>query len=339
MTKDPLSDIITLSGARCTVTRVMQSDGDWHFRFDAPGTIKFVAITCGRCWLTPANAEPLELREGDVFMLLGDRPFAMASDLSAPVDDATGRFTATAPVGGEEWAGFQAICGHVALHPDRGRLLADAMPPVILVLGTAPEAAAMRWLLDQLVIEINGERHGAALAATELAQLLFVHMIRACISSGEPLPIGWIGALADDRIARALRLLHTCPAEPWRVESLAARVGMSRTSFAVRFSALVGTPPLSYLSAWRLRIAEEALRTSNEPITQIASAAGFAAASGFSSAFRRVFGASPKQYRRSAPSTAISKSFSLQGGVTDSLTLAAPQVPVADPHRRRSPIR
>ncbi len=299
---DPLSDIVVYSDARCSVTRVMRCRGDWHYRFDAPGLVKFVAIVRGVCWLRHGEAEPRLLSQGAVLMLRGEDAFAMATDLARPIDASDRLVTTATPVAGHDDDGFLAVCGHVTLHPDRGGLLADALPAAMIVNETDPAATAMRWLLDQLVIEVNASRPGDALATGELAQLLFVHLIRACIAHGATLPLGWVGGLADDRIAHALRLIHRHPEQDWRVGQLAARVGMSRTSFAVRFSALLGTAPLAYLTAWRLRMAERRLRTTGDPLVRIAAAAGYTSTAAFGAAFARMFGLPPKKYRSSVVS-------------------------------------
>lgn len=297
MSSDPISDVIALSGAKCTVTRCMETDGEWNYRFLPPGVIKFIAIRRGHCWLSQDGAAPMALREDDVFMLQGNTAFALASNLDRSAVDATGKFRAVAPLDQPKPLCFQAICGHVSLDARRGRMLADALPEIVLVRGDTREADAMRWLLNQLIFEINGRRLGAALASTELAQLLFLHLIRACASSDIRIPIGWVAALTDERIAKALSLLHSSPSSRWRVDQLAAKVGMSRTSFAVRFSELVGAPPIAYLWTWRMRLAEQALRTSDLPIAEIARLTGFANVSGFSSAFRRTYSHPPKDYR------------------------------------------
>lgn len=297
---DPLSDIIAYGDARCTVTRVMRCRGDWHYRFAPPGLIKFVAIVRGNCWLRQGADGPSLLDEGGVLMLRGEKGFAMASDPNHPVDPPVGLVITATPDAEDGDAGngdFLAVCGHVTLHPVRGALLADALPPAVLIEGGDPAAAAMRWLLDQLVIEVNRSRPGAALAAGELAQLLFVHLVRACIARKVMLPLGWAGGLADLRIARSLGLIHRHPEREWRVGDLATAIGMSRTSFAVRFTALVGTPPLGYLTAWRLRMAERRLRDTDDPVALIATAAGYTSPAAFGAAFARMLGQPPGRFR------------------------------------------
>ena len=302
MRHDLLSDIVKMSGAHCTVTRAMEVHGDWHFRFTTSDTLKyiFIAVMHGACWMSTEH-EPTTLRiePGSVVMLATGGRFALASDLSVPPREGTGVFRATtlsAPVAGASW-NFQAICGHVALDATRGRLLAGALPATLHIGPDVPQAPKMRWLLDELVSELNEQRPGSNLAAEELSQLLLLQVIRAHVATPDSHVPGWIRAMADGRIASAVRLMHQEPAKPWRVESLAASVKMSRTSFAVRFSSAMGIAPLAYLTHWRMHLAEQALRSGVAPVSQVADSLGYRSNSAFSAAFGRAFGVSPTTYR------------------------------------------
>jgi AraC-like DNA-binding protein len=114
------------------------------------------------------------------------------------------------------------------------------------------------------------------------------------------MPAGWLRALGDPRIAPALRLMHGDPARAWHLDELAQACAMSRTTFAFHFRTIVGVAPLTYLTEWRMRLAERALREENSPIAVIGQALGYSSESAFSTAFRRVTGNSPKAYRIAA---------------------------------------
>ncbi len=297
MTADPLSDVVALSGARCTVTRCMEVDRDWHFRFASPAGIKFIAVTRGHCWLAIEPARPRALQPGDVFMLRGDHSFDMATDFSLPAMNGNGMFTVTGPSDSGLPTAFQAICGHVAINRESGRLLVEALPPLIVVDHDASEARTTEWMLHQLIGELSGERPGHALALEQLTNLIFIQMIRSHILDRASSPIGWIAALGDDRLARALRLMHGSPAKAWKVEELAAHTGLSRTAFATRFSRALGIGPATYLSDWRMHLAERELRATSRSVAAVARSVGFASVSAFGAAFRLRFGVAPRRYR------------------------------------------
>jgi len=251
MASDPLSDIVTMTRARCGISTSLVAGGPWALHYPPPRQIKFMAIVKGACWLSFDMEETLRrIETGDVLMLSGPRPYRLASDLSVAPLDAREVFADLSAklVRIGDGDDFIAIGGHVALEPERGWMLADVLPPVLHIDGSSPEASTIRYFLDQLVKEVASERPGAGLMSEQLAQLLFVQTMRSHLSTSRSLAPGWIRVLSDERIAPALRLMHREPGRPWRVDQLAEIVAMSRSSFAVRFKAVAGVAPLTYLS-------------------------------------------------------------------------------------------
>ena len=188
------------------------------------------------------------------------------------------------------------------LDESSGALLADVLPPLIHVKAASPHATVLRWLLDQLVREPVAELPGASLASAQLAQLLFVHILRVHVETSGVLATGWLSAVADQRLAPALRLMHAEPGHAWQLEELAKAAAMSRTTFVHHFKTAAGVPPLTSLTDWRMRLAERALREENIPISVLAGRLGYTSESAFSNAFKRVTGKAPKRYRTAARS-------------------------------------
>jgi AraC-like DNA-binding protein len=141
-------------------------------------------------------------------------------------------------------------------------------------------------------------REGAGFACGALAQLIFLNVLRAHLSRQGDLAPGWLRALADRRLAPALRLMHAEPARAWSLPELARAAAMSRTAFATRFKARAGVAPLAYLAQWRVLLAQRWLAEGAMPISQIARAAGFASDAAFSNAFRRLTGEAPSHFRQ-----------------------------------------
>ncbi len=139
---------------------------------------------------------------------------------------------------------------------------------------------------------------GSALVLEHLTDLLLVQALRAVarrgVSEGQT---GWLAALADLEIGRALHLMHQAPERRWTVADLGSAVGLSRSTFAERFRRLVGQPPLDYLVQWRMSVAAEALERNDQTVSSIASQAGYYSDSAFSAAFKRVMGMPPAHYR------------------------------------------
>jgi AraC-like DNA-binding protein len=300
---DPFSDILRFTNAESLVTGGFTAGGAWAIRFPAPDKIKFFAVVKGACWVRiDGEAQPIRFETGDVGLITARRSFVLASDLDvAPVEamsvfSGTGRSTAILGTGND----FAHIGGHVLLDPASGRLLADVLPPWIHVPAASRQAVSFRWLLDQLVEERAADRPGMQLVAAQLAQLLFIQVLRAHLASSGPMPAGWLRALSDPRIAPALRLMHGDPARSWHLDELATACAMSRTTFAFHFRTTAGVAPLAYLAAWRMRLAERALREENTPVALVGQSLGYASESAFSHAFKRMTGRSPKAYRNAS---------------------------------------
>jgi len=298
---DPLSDMLTLLDAHCLMSGGFFAGQNWSLQFPTPSAIKCGAIVKGSCWLQIQDqVDPVRLDAGDVVLFDGRHPFRLATDLSLPPADAVAvfrnRVDRIARLG--EGEDFFYLGGHVAVDPAAKDLLLDMLPPMIHVRAGSTEAALLGWILDQLYREMIADRPGSVVASRQLAQLMFVQVLRTHVEASE-LPIGWLRAIGDRQIAPALRMMHADPGRNWQLSELAKAVGMSRTTFALRFKSVTGVAPLSYLIAWRMRLAERALRDASLPVSTLAFLLGYTSESAFSNAFKRVNGKSPMAYRAS----------------------------------------
>lgn len=300
MSTDPFSDILKFTNAESLVTGGFTAGGAWAIRFPTPDKIKFFAIVKGHCWVSiDGEAEPVYFNAGDVGLLAAPRSFVLASDPAvAPIDamsvfSGVGRTTAQLGDGND----FAHIGGHVLLDPASGRLLADVLPPWIHVSAVSPQAMASRWLLDQLVEEQAAGLPGTQLASAQLSQLLFIQILRAHLKTSGSMPAGWLRALSNPRIAPALHLMHGDPARSWHLDELAKACAMSRTTFAFHFKTVAGVAPLTYLTEWRMHLAERTLREERTPVAVVARSLGYTSESAFSNAFKRITGQSPRAYR------------------------------------------
>jgi AraC-like DNA-binding protein len=298
---DLFSDILTLANAKSVITGAFQAGGAWSIRFPAPEMIKFFGIVRGTCRLRVDGEEEVRLGPGDVFLLAAPRSFVLATDPALEPVDAVTVFRdcgSVATLGrGDE---FQLLGGHVELADGNGDLLSAVLPPMLLARAGSPQAAASHWLLGQLMQERAAELPGAEVASAQLAQLLFIHVLRAHLAETDRFPPGWLRAVTDRQLAPALRLMHGEPGRPWQLGELAKAAGMSRTTFATRFRTAAGVPPLTYLTEWRMRLARRALREGDTPVSTLAYSLGYTSESAFSHAFKRTTGVSPKRVRDEA---------------------------------------
>jgi AraC-like DNA-binding protein len=178
------------------------------------------------------------------------------------------------------------------------------LPEVVHLSALPGRHPGLRAMVDLLGEELQDGALGAAVVAPSLVDALLVYMLRAWLrdSVGDS---GWSRALADPATAGALAAIHADPSHGWTVEELGAAVGLSRASFARRFTALVGEPPLTYLTRWRMTVAARLLRDTDKTLDQIAGTIGYGSAFALAKAFHREFATTPGKFR-SASRTADS---------------------------------
>lgn len=300
MQNDPFSDFLNLVSARSVMSGGLVAGGSWAISVPPPDTIKIWGVARGSCWLAfEGEAEPIHLEEGDVFLSSTLSALVMASDLAAPrvalsevLKDRTGAIVRHGC--GDDC--YLIIAG-VELNADYDRLFLDAVPARIHVRAVARQAATLAWLMDQLIQERSGDSPGAGVASAQLAQLMFIQILRAHFDTAESLPAGWLRAVTDKRINQAIRLMHGEPGRSWQLEELARAVAMSRATFALHFKTVAGVAPITYLTQWRMRLAERALRDNRIPVGEVGRSLGYTSESAFSNAFKRVTGKSPLHFR------------------------------------------
>jgi AraC-like DNA-binding protein len=300
---DPLEDVLALVGTSGHLTVGLAAGGEWALAFDPPPAVKFNAVRRGSCRLTVDGvAEPITLAEGDCFLLTRSRGFVLASGPGVTPVPAAPYFAAAA--GGVARAGTGddvLIMGGRFDFGERAReLLLDVLPPVIHVPGGTAEAATVRWALGQIDAELRDRPLAATLVTEHLALVMLIHLLRLHLAAGPGAASGWLAGLADPVVAPALRAMHARPAHAWTVAQLAEVATVSRSTLAARFTRAVGQGPMDYLTGWRIELAAGRLRRGEDTVAVIARDVGYGSESALSTAFKRVTGASPREYRRTA---------------------------------------
>lgn len=301
---DVLSDVFDVLEVQGMLTGGFGVRGPWTSRGTVRRPLKLIALVAGSAVLSvdgPGGPQgPLALAAGDV-VLLNHRTHL---DLRGGTGDGP-------PVELLPGAGFDAMAlevtdptvddvlfgGWIQVNAAGMALLAAALPGVVHVHAEAPGAARVRGIVHRIYEEGSRGRLGSAFAMRQHAQLLLLEVLRAYVEQEQP-PVGWLRLLVDAPLAPALRLMHEQPGRPWGLAELARAAGMSRTVFAERFRAVAGTPPLTYLSQWRMVLATRALRDPDVRIAALAADLGYGSESAFSTAFKREVGESPARYRR-----------------------------------------
>lgn len=298
---DVVSDAISVMRLGHPLSRRVRTSGSWCVRLDAYEGAGFHVVLRGGCWLLPDGGDPVALGVGDAVLLPHGTGHLLAD---SPLDAALARRTAV-PFG--HWReeadprtrpgrdGTELLCGKYWLDCNRIHPLMAELPEVVHLVNRVGSHPELRAAIDLLAGELDERRPGSSLALPNLLDLLLVYMIRSWMA--ETTGGVWPGALGDPVTAAALRALHADPAAPWSNERLAAEAGVSRPTLARRFTALVGRPPMSYLTWWRLILAATLLRDTPDTLATVAGRVGYGSPYALSHAFEREFGTTPGRYR------------------------------------------
>ncbi len=300
---DPLSDVLSLLKLRTFNSGGFDAGGDWAVGFGRHDGIKFYAVASGACWLAVDGVpEPMHIHAGDCILLPRGQPFRAASDPNLLLGDPT-QLHPTARDGNitlcNGGGDFFSVGGYFTLMGAHCAILLENLPPVVHI-RTDPEKAVLHWCLDHMRQELLEPQPGGFLIAQQLATMMLIQVLRLHLADGTPNGVGWLFALADKKLLTAISAIHANPAHHWTVQALAQCTGMSRTSFAVRFTRAVGLAPMAYLTRWRMMLAADRLTTSTDPISVLAEELGYVSEAAFSNAFKRVMGSSPRRYGRAS---------------------------------------
>ncbi|MCP4320218.1 MAG: AraC family transcriptional regulator [Hyphomicrobiales bacterium] len=273
------------------------------------GLMMFHVVTAGRCWLEIDGLEPLLLTQGSMALVPHGAGHRIRSDteidaeplFDIPVEQVSDRYEIMRYGGGGEFT--HATCGVMRFDHVAAERLISSLPRVLHVDSWDHDESG--WLQSTLRFisrEASALRPGGETVITRLADILVIQAIRSWLDSAPEANQGWLAALRDEQVGRALASIHRAPEQDWTVASLAREVGMSRSAFSARFTQLVGEPAMRYLTWWRMQLARTHLQETSEPLSVLANRLGYQSEAAFCRAFKRMFGVPPGSFRRTAPS-------------------------------------
>ncbi|MFB7270446.1 AraC family transcriptional regulator [Streptomyces sp. NPDC056244] len=274
----------------------------WGLRFAPISGPGFHVVLEGGCWLLSRDSAPVALAAGDVVfvshgqeMALADHPSSALVDATKDLDDA---WIPRSDIQRRE-AATVLICGSYQLNRARSHPLLAELPDLIHLPARVSRQAPLSAVVALLGDELNERNPGSDAIVSSLLDTMLLYILRTWYKEqARSATTGWAAALSDPAVSTALHHLHRDPTHPWTVEELGTRAGLSRAAFARRFTTLVGTPPLTYLTWWRMTSAGALLRLDNTPLHAIARLTGYTSESAFNRAFKREYGTAPGEYRR-----------------------------------------
>lgn len=270
-----------------------------------PDCLMFHLVTSGQCWLDIEGADACLLHSGDFVLvphgvghrLTGARDTPCVKLFDLPRIAVSNRYDLIRHGGGDVPATM--VCGAVKFdHPAAAQFISLLPRVVHIAAAQSGYGNAMSDTLRLMANEIGALRPGGETIVTRLADILVIQSIRAWMERDPAALTGWLGALRDKQIGRAIMLIHRDPAHAWTLASLASAVAMSRSAFAARFAAMVGVPAMEYVTRWRMNTALTHFRDRDVTVADIAARLGYQSEAAFSRTFKRVIGSSPGSIRR-----------------------------------------
>lgn len=280
---------------------------------EADHVIPYHLLTEGTCHARLIDGDPVKLRTGDLLLFPnGDRHMLAATSEAAlrlkpieitgeSLDQLLKRGEVAEIKKGRAGETTRIVCGYLACDRRLAEPLLLSLPRLLKVsMRDRGTAAWIQSSIRRSVAESKSARPGSAIVLARLSEALFAEAIRRYMDELPRDQSGWLAGLRDRYVGRTLSLLHEQPAHPWTVDVLARKVGLSRSALGERFNALIGVPPMQYLTRWRISLAARQLRDGDESILRVATDVGYESEAAFNRAFKRELGLPPAAWRKLA---------------------------------------
>ncbi|MEU4410990.1 AraC family transcriptional regulator [Streptosporangium sp. NPDC023963] len=288
-------------------------DPPWSIRVQDGSPLCVAVMLRGEACFAPEHGEPVWLRPGDVAVVRGPDPYVMSDGMTSPprvivypgqqcVTPEGVELRERMALGVRTWGSdpdgsVQMLLGVYEEVGAVGQRLLDVLPPLLVVSEDMWDAA----LVAVLAGEVSKQGPAQGVMLDRLLDLLLISVLRVWLDRPESEAPAWYRAYTHPVAGEVLRLFHEDPASGWTLARVAAEVGVSRATLAECFRSAVGTPPMTYLTEWRLALAADLLRQSDATLNVVARQVGYGSGFALSSAFKRVYGISPQEYRGAGP--------------------------------------
>lgn len=295
---DPLSELLASVRATSASWSIVDARTPWRFALRGrPSTFTIHHVVSGMAQLSMLGHDAEAVAAGEIVVVprgLGHALRDSSETPTIPLEEMSGSLTL-----GVKGTVTRITSVQIELDDPFSTPIMSSLPPVVRLAG----ATGLVEQLNLLANEIEARPFGSDLVLDRMADVLFVHVMRAYLetftseSSHSCRSLERVGALRDPGVATALGSMSRRPEHAWTVASLAEEAGLSRSGFAARFTSLVGEPPLAFLTRVRMQKATTLLRE-RATLAKTSQLTGYATEASFSHAFRQWSGMAPGAYRR-----------------------------------------
>jgi AraC-like DNA-binding protein len=302
---DPLSEVFGSMRIQDAIYTRVEATAPWGFHYpgDTVPRIRFALMVRGSALLKfKDQRQVISLSAGDVFIfILNDDAFTLVDHpRSAVVDysklrklevDCVIHYGGGGPL-------TTLVSGSFAMSAFGAPLISTILPRYLHLRLEQNRSHEFQSILDLLAAETAQPGIASSSLINCLYESLFVYAIRAYATSSAAPPTGWLAAMSDNHLSKAIQAMHSGFDRSWSVALLAREARMSRSTFALKFRTVLGQTPLEYLTRWRMHKAGDMIRSNNTSFSEVASAIGYGSESSFSRVFKRETGVAPREYRR-----------------------------------------
>ncbi|WP_191600850.1 AraC family transcriptional regulator [Marinomonas algicola] len=303
--QDPLGE--TLYSLRLNGVMYAASELKAPWGMDMPplkGNMMFHIITQGACWLRFLDYPDTYLQPGDIALLPRGEGHLISDEkktqcepfFDLPVTHISNRFESIQYGGGGEKT--LLTCGVLSFDNVIGQKLIAQLPSLIHLKAEEGRTKALQGLIELMSEESKTLGAGGETIVANIADIVVIKAIRYWLDTAPEANKGWLGALKDPKIGKALTAMHAHPELDWTLDSLAAQVGMSRSGFSARFTDVIGTSAKQYLTEWRMGLARLRIMEAPVSLIELAEDLGYTSEAAFSRAYKRVFGVPPLRESR-----------------------------------------
>jgi AraC-like DNA-binding protein len=305
LTTDPLSEVFGSLGIQEAIYKRLEATAPWGVRYsgDTGPRIRFMLVVRGSVLLRFKNQRrTISLSGGDLFIfILNDEPFTLVDHPRSAVVDAS-KLRKLEVDGVIHYGGggplTTLVSGSFGISAFGAPLISSILPRFLHLRLEQNRSHTFQSVLDLLAAETAQPGIASSRLINCFYESLFVYAIRAYASSPAAPPKGWLAAISDKQLRKAIEAMHTGIDKNWSVKSLAREARMSRSAFALKFKTVLDQTPLEYLTQWRMYKAGAMIRSKNTSLFEVASAIGYGSESSFSRVFKREMGDAPREYRR-----------------------------------------
>jgi AraC-like DNA-binding protein len=272
---------------------------------DSQYVFSFHTLLEGSCWaeMIDGSSEPIRLNAGDIIAFPRDDAHAFCSVIGTRAEPDLAVYLRPLdrqlPYIVNEGRGPDAcrfICGYLGCDIRPYNPFIKSLPRVLH--GRSTANGWLSHLVQHAVAETERHNAGGETVLAKVAELMFVQVLRQYADELPPGSGGWLSGLRDPQIGHALHLIHANPATDWTIEHLASAVGMSRSSFAKRFTHFTCDSPMHYIGRWRMQLAARRLENPQVSIAQAAVEVGYESEAAFNRAFKKLMGCPPGTWRK-----------------------------------------